>query len=59
MAIVIGSEGEGLHELVKKRCDYLISIPQTDKISSLNASCAAAVILYEVYLQKIMASKPA
>jgi 23S rRNA (guanosine2251-2'-O)-methyltransferase len=52
LAIVIGSEGEGLHELVKKRCDYLISIPQTDKISSMNASCAAAVILYEVFQQK-------
>jgi 23S rRNA (guanosine2251-2'-O)-methyltransferase len=59
MAIVIGSEGEGLHDLVKKRCDYLVSIPQTDKISSLNASCAAAVVLYEVYLQKTAASKPA
>jgi 23S rRNA (guanosine2251-2'-O)-methyltransferase len=53
LAIVIGSEGEGLHELVKKRCDYLISIPQTDKISSMNASCAAAVILYEVFQQKL------
>ena len=53
LAIVIGSEGEGLHDLVKKRCDYLISIPQTDKISSMNASCAAAVILYEVYQQKL------
>jgi len=57
MAIVIGSEGEGLHELVKKRCDYLVSIPQTDKISSLNASCAAAVILYEIFLQKTAPSK--
>jgi len=59
MAIVIGSEGEGLHDLVKKRCDYLVSIPQTDKISSMNASCAAAVILYEIYLQKTAPAKPA
>jgi 23S rRNA (guanosine2251-2'-O)-methyltransferase len=51
---VAGAEGaQGLHELVKKRCDYLISIPQTDKISSMNASCAAAVILYEVFQQKL------
>jgi 23S rRNA (guanosine2251-2'-O)-methyltransferase len=53
LAVVIGSEGEGLHRLVKERCDYLVSIPQTDKISSLNASCAAAVVLYEVFLQKL------
>ena len=52
MAVVIGSEGEGLHRLVKERCDYLVSIPQTNKISSLNASCAAAVVLYEVFKQK-------
>ncbi len=52
MALVIGSEGEGLHRLVKDRCDYLISIPQTSPVSSLNASCASAVLLYEIYLQK-------
>jgi 23S rRNA (guanosine2251-2'-O)-methyltransferase len=47
-AIVIGSEGLGLHSLTKKHCDFLISIPQKNVISSLNASCASAVILYEV-----------
>jgi 23S rRNA (guanosine2251-2'-O)-methyltransferase len=47
-AIVIGSEGFGLHNLTKKHCDFLISIPQKNVISSLNASCASAVILYEV-----------
>lgn len=52
MALVIGSEGQGLHRLVKERCDYLVSIPQTSKISSLNASCAAAVLLHEIYKQK-------
>jgi 23S rRNA (guanosine2251-2'-O)-methyltransferase len=52
LAVVIGSEGEGLHRLVKERCDYLVSIPQTNKISSLNASCAAAVVLYEIFKQK-------
>lgn len=52
LAVVIGSEGEGLHRLIKERCDYIVSIPQTSKISSLNASCAAAVILYEIFKQK-------
>ena len=45
-ALVIGSEGRGLHRLVKERCDVLVSIRQTSKISSLNASCAATVLLY-------------
>lgn len=52
LALVIGSEGQGLHRLVKERCDMLISIPQTSAISSLNASCAAAVLLYEIFKQK-------
>jgi len=47
-ALVIGSEGFGLHGLTKKNCDFLISIPQRNTISSLNASCASAVILYEI-----------
>jgi 23S rRNA (guanosine2251-2'-O)-methyltransferase len=51
LALVIGSEGQGLH-LVKERCDMLVSIPQTATISSLNASCAAAVLLYEIFKQK-------
>ena len=52
LALVIGSEGQGLHRLVKERCDMLVSIPQTSIISSLNASCAASVMMYEVYRQK-------
>ncbi|MCB4792740.1 MAG: 23S rRNA (guanosine(2251)-2'-O)-methyltransferase RlmB [Elusimicrobia bacterium] len=48
MALVIGSEGTGLRHLIKERCDILISIPQNKIISSLNASCASAVILYEI-----------
>lgn len=48
LAVIIGSEGFGLHELTKKKCDFLISIPQKNTISSLNASCASAVILYEI-----------
>ncbi|HBU70135.1 MAG TPA: 23S rRNA (guanosine(2251)-2'-O)-methyltransferase RlmB [Elusimicrobia bacterium] len=52
MALVIGSEGQGLHRLVKERCDFLISIPQTPIISSLNASCASAIILHEIFKKK-------
>ena len=48
LAVIIGSEGFGLHDLTKKNCDYLISIPQKNTLSSLNASCASAVILYEI-----------
>ncbi|MDR0485291.1 MAG: 23S rRNA (guanosine(2251)-2'-O)-methyltransferase RlmB [Elusimicrobiota bacterium] len=47
-AIVVGGEGNGLHRLTKEKCDFLISIPQSDSISSLNASCASAVALYEI-----------
>ncbi|MDR2066600.1 MAG: 23S rRNA (guanosine(2251)-2'-O)-methyltransferase RlmB [Endomicrobium sp.] len=48
LAVIIGSEGFGLHDLTKKNCDYLVSIPQKNTISSLNASCASAIILYEI-----------
>lgn len=48
LAIVIGSEGEGLQRLVKENLDFTISIPLKGKIESLNASVACGVILYEV-----------
>jgi 23S rRNA (guanosine2251-2'-O)-methyltransferase len=48
LAVIIGSEGFGLHSLTKKNSDFLISIPQENTISSLNASCASAVLLYEI-----------
>jgi 23S rRNA (guanosine2251-2'-O)-methyltransferase len=47
LAIVIGGENFGIHILTKKRCDFLVSIQQESTISSINASCASAVILYE------------
>jgi len=52
VAIVIGGEGTGISELVKKRCDLLASIPMKGRITSLNASVAAAVVMYEVYRQR-------
>ena len=51
-AIVIGSEGKGLSDLVKKRCDSLASIPMQGKITSLNASIAAALVMYEALKQR-------
>ncbi|MDR2676499.1 MAG: 23S rRNA (guanosine(2251)-2'-O)-methyltransferase RlmB [Endomicrobium sp.] len=48
IALIIGSEGFGLQNLIKRNCDFLISIPQNNTISSLNASCASSIILYEI-----------
>ncbi|MGI5899071.1 MAG: 23S rRNA (guanosine(2251)-2'-O)-methyltransferase RlmB [Christensenellales bacterium] len=47
LAIVIGAEGDGLSRLVREKCDRLVSLPVVGKIDSLNASCAAALLLYE------------
>ena len=52
-AIVIGSEGDGMGRLVRERCDFLVSIPMKGRISSLNASTAAAVLLYEALRQRM------
>lgn len=52
-AIVIGSEGTGLRPLVRKKCDLLARIPMRGKISSLNASAAAAVVLYEALRRRL------
>lgn len=51
-ALVIGSEGEGISAGVRKEADFTVSIPQKGKIPSLNASNAAAVLLYEIYRQR-------
>ena len=52
VALVIGSEGEGLSRLVKERCDQIVSIPMQGKINSLNASVAAGVMLFEIVRQR-------
>lgn len=52
-AIVIGSEGDGMSRLVAQGCDFLVSIPMKGKISSLNASAAAAILLYEAVRQRM------
>ena len=51
-AIVIGSEGEGMTRLVTEGCDFLVSIPMKGKLNSLNASAAAAILLYEAVRQR-------
>ncbi len=51
-AIVIGGEGRGLSDLVKKNCDFLAFIPMKGKIASLNASVAAGIVMYEVVKQR-------
>ena len=52
-AIVIGNEGDGLSQLVRKNCDMLVHIPMKGKISSLNASAAASILLYEAVRQRL------
>jgi len=51
-AIVLGAEGKGLHDLVARKCDFLVSIPMLGKVPSLNVSVAAGVVLYEVVRQR-------
>jgi len=52
IAIVIGSEGFGMSELVKKNCDFIVKIPMKGKITSLNASVSAGIIMYEAVRQR-------
>ena len=51
-ALVLGAEGHGLHDLVRKRCDVLVKIPMAGRVGSLNVSVAAGVVLYEVARQR-------
>jgi len=52
VGIVLGSEGQGLHELTRKRCDFVVSLPTTGPIKSLNVSVAAGVVLFEAIRQR-------
>lgn len=52
VGLVIGSEGKGISRLIKENCDTLIKIPMKGNVSSLNASCAASIIIYEVLRQR-------
>lgn len=52
LALVVGAEGTGLSPLIKRECDYLVSIPLLGRVDSLNASAAAAVLFYEAVRQR-------
>jgi 23S rRNA (guanosine2251-2'-O)-methyltransferase len=57
VGIVLGGEGKGLHELTRKRCDFVVSLPTTGPVKSLNVSVAAGVVLFEVLRQRHFASR--
>jgi 23S rRNA (guanosine2251-2'-O)-methyltransferase len=50
--IVLGSEGKGLHDLTRKRCDFVVKLPTTGPVKSLNVSVAAGVVLFEAIRQR-------
>lgn len=52
IALVIGSEGKGISRLVKEKCDFIVRIPMKGELSSLNASVAAGVLMYEILRQR-------
>ena len=52
IGIVVGSEGEGISKLTKENCDYIVSVPMYGKVTSLNASVAASLMVYEVVRQR-------
>ena len=52
VALVIGSEGQGLSRLIKEKCDFLVKIPMNEKVASLNASVAGAIMMYEILRQR-------
>ncbi len=52
IGLVLGGEQKGIRHLVKKNCDFLVSIPQRGTLNSLNVSAAAAVAMYEAYRQR-------
>ncbi|QQZ09531.1 23S rRNA (guanosine(2251)-2'-O)-methyltransferase RlmB [Heyndrickxia vini] len=52
LAIVIGSEGKGISRLIKENCDFLVHLPMIGHVTSLNASVAASLLIYEVYRKR-------
>ena len=57
LALVIGGEGQGVSQIVRSKADYIVSIPMKGRVNSLNASNAAAILLYEVDRQRTLAAK--
>jgi len=58
LVMVVGAEGKGLGRLVKEKCDILVRMPMLGGVSSLNASAAGAILLYEVRRQRILKADP-
>ena len=58
LALVIGSEGTGLSQVVKGECDYLVRMPMRGKVASLNASVAAAILIYDALRQREGSLRP-
>lgn len=52
LALVLGAEGKGLHDLVRKKCDLLVRIPMAGEVASLNVSVAGGIVMYEVARQR-------
>ncbi|HSY33832.1 MAG TPA: 23S rRNA (guanosine(2251)-2'-O)-methyltransferase RlmB [Verrucomicrobiae bacterium] len=57
VGIVLGGEGKGLHELTRKRCDFVVSLPTSGPVKSLNVSVAAGVVLFEALRQRAASTK--
>ena len=53
LALVIGSEGFGVSRLVKQNCDFVVKMPMIGNVSSLNASVAGGILLYEIFRQRM------
>ncbi|MBO7682188.1 MAG: 23S rRNA (guanosine(2251)-2'-O)-methyltransferase RlmB [Clostridia bacterium] len=53
LALVVGNEGKGMGRLVREKCDFILSLPLSGNISSLNASVAAGIVMYEVSRQRL------
>lgn len=52
LGLVIGSEGKGMGRLIRDKCDFLIQLPMAGRVTSLNASVAAGILMYEVYRRR-------
>jgi 23S rRNA (guanosine2251-2'-O)-methyltransferase len=52
LALVVGSEGQGMRRLVRETCDFLVRLPMRGRVNSLNAAVAGSVVLYEVARQR-------
>jgi 23S rRNA (guanosine2251-2'-O)-methyltransferase len=58
LGLVIGAEGGGLSQLIRRECDYLVRIPMRGQVASLNASVAAAILIYEAVRQRECSPRP-